>query len=260
MMRLDLYLTRLECVKSRQKAKSLIEGGYVKINNEKITTPSFLVDETGVLTVEINDPCPYVSRGGLKLEKILCECNVPVEGKIALDIGASTGGFTDCLLKHGAKIVYAVDSGTEQLDPSLKNDPRVISIENYNARNICYDDIKSYFDIITIDVSFISQTLILPSAISLLNENGYYLSLIKPQFEVGKEKVGKGGIVKKASDRFIGVQSVLECAEKHNMYCIYFSTSPIKGKDGNVEFLAVFLKNSKIKFNDSMIKKIVLDS
>ena len=259
-MRLDLFLAKLECVKSRQKAKSLIEGGYVKINGTKITKPSFLVDESSNLTIEIDDPCPYVSRGGLKLEKILQECNISVENKIALDIGASTGGFTDCLLKHGAKLVYAVDSGSNQLDKSLKEDPRVISIENYNARNICYDDIKSYFDIITIDVSFISQTYILPSAIELLREDGAYMALIKPQFEVGKERVGKGGIVKKPIDRFAGVQSVLECAEKSNMYCIYFSVSPITGGDGNVEFLAVFLKNSKIKINDSIIKKIVLES
>lgn len=259
MIRLDVFLTNNGYIRSRQRAKALIEGGYVIVNSKKITKPSFLIDESITQKIEINDPCPYVSRGGLKLEKMINEGNVDFNGKIVIDIGASTGGFTDCSLKHGASKVYAVDSGTNQLDLSLKNDPRVVSIENYNARDINYEDMGSYCDIVTIDVSFISQTYIMPSAIKLLNENGVYMSLIKPQFEVGREKIGKGGIVKKPSDRLFGVLKVINCASENGLACVYFSVSPILGGDGNVEFLAIFSKSSENIVDKNIIEKIVLN-
>lgn len=258
MIRLDLYLTNFGYVKSRQKAKSLIEGGFVTVNSKTITKPSFVVDEQQNLDIEISDPCPYVSRGGLKLEKILDEYPISLVEKIAMDIGASTGGFTDCLLQHGIRTVYAIDSGTNQLDESLKNDSRVISIENYNARNITYDDIGVYFDVITVDVSFISQTYILPSAVRLLNDTGVYMSLIKPQFEVGRENIGKGGIVKNLEFRLAGVKRVVDCANENGFKCVYFSTSPIFGGDGNVEYLAVFSKSSTSTVDNNTIKNIVL--
>ncbi len=259
MMRLDLYLSTFGYVKSRQKAKSLIDDGFVSVNGKKILKSSFLVDEQEELEIKISDPCPYVSRGGLKLEKAITEGSIDVFNKTAIDIGASTGGFTDCLLKHGARIVYAVDSGSNQLDTALKYNPRVVSMENYNARSISFADIGEYCDIITIDVSFISQTLIMPSAASLLRESGFYISLIKPQFEVGRARVGKGGIVKNPQDRLFGVEKIIECAEKLNMNCIYFSKSPILGGDGNIEYLAIFSKNKEKSLLDADIRRIVLE-
>ena len=259
MMRLDLYLSNFGYVKSRQKAKQLIEDGFVEVNSKKITKPSFLVDENEYISVKITDSCPYVSRGGLKLEKIIQDASVVVNGKIAIDIGASTGGFTDCLLKHGARMVYAVDSGSNQLVDSLKSDERVVSIENYNARNINLDDIGELCDIITIDVSFISQTYILPNAVSLLTDDGIYISLIKPQFEAGKGRIGKGGIVKKPQDRLLAVTRVLENAKLNGLNCSYFEKSPILGGDGNTEYLAVFSKKDKNVVSYQLIKKIILE-
>ncbi len=258
MIRLDLYLSSFGYVKSRQKAKSLIEDGYVLVNSQKITKPSFLIDEDKEHKIQISDPCPYVSRGGLKLEGAIKGSGIDVFGKIAIDIGASTGGFTDCLLKHGAKQVFSVDSGNNQLHESLRADKRVVSIENYNARAICYEDIGSFCDIITIDVSFISQTYILPNAVRLLNDDGLYFSLIKPQFEVGKEKIGKGGIVKNPKDRAFSVKKVIDCAKENGLFCIYFNVSPILGGDGNVEYIAVFSKNPQAVIEFNQIEKKVL--
>lgn len=258
-MRLDLYLSNFGYVKSRQKAKVLIEDGLVEVNFKKITKPSFLIDENENVSIKITDLCPYVSRGGLKLEKIINDARIDINGKIAVDIGASTGGFTDCLLKHGAKTVYAVDSGSNQLVASLRTDKRVVSIENYNARNINLKDIGEFCDIITIDVSFISQTYILPNAISLLNDGGLYISLIKPQFEVGKEKIGKGGIVKKPQDRLFAVEKILENAKLNGLNCTYFEKSPILGGDGNMEYLAVFAKKDENVVSYELIKKIILE-
>jgi 23S rRNA (cytidine1920-2'-O)/16S rRNA (cytidine1409-2'-O)-methyltransferase len=259
MIRLDLYLSNFGYVKSRQKAKTLIEDGFVNVNGKKITNSSYLIHEELENNIEISDPCPYVSRGGLKLEKAIVEGNVNVLNKTAIDIGASTGGFTDCLLKHGARIVYAVDSGSNQLDTALKYNSRVVSMENYNARTISFEDIGEFCDIITMDVSFISQTLIMPSAVSLLRESGAYISLIKPQFEVGKSRIGKGGIVKNPEDRLFGVEKIIECADALNMKCIYFSKSPILGGDGNTEYLAIFSKNAIKPIGNTDIKRIVLE-
>ena len=245
MMRVDLYLFNFGYVKSRQKAKSLIEQGHVIINGNAIKKPSFEVDETVVNIVEISDPCPYVSRGGLKLEKIIKELSLNISGKIAIDIGASTGGFTHCMLLNGASRVYAIDSGTSQLDECLAKDERVISIEGFNARYLTFEDIGQLVDIITIDVSFISQTLIIPAISSLLNENGIYISLIKPQFEVGKGKIGKGGIVKDKKYRYEAVLDVIGCASKHGLNCYAVFESPIQGGDGNIEYIAAFSKKEK---------------
>lgn len=257
-MRLDLYLYKNAYTKSRQKSKSLIEEGNVKINGSVILKPSFEIDEMVEQIVEITDNCPYVSRGGLKLELILKEARIDVNGCVCVDIGASTGGFTHCLLLNGAKKVFAVDSGTDQLDTILKNDSRVVSLEGFNARNISVEEIGESVDIITIDVSFISQTLILPSASKLLKENGYYLSLIKPQFEAGKSNIGKNGIVKDEKARHLSVCKVIESANLCGLSCIYLSKSPIKGGDGNIEYVAAFAK-CKNKLDDTAIKKIVYE-
>jgi 23S rRNA (cytidine1920-2'-O)/16S rRNA (cytidine1409-2'-O)-methyltransferase len=245
MMRADLYLYNFGYVKSRQKAKTLIEEGYVKINGVIVKKPSLDIDESAENLVDITDICPYVSRGGLKLEKIINELNLDINSKVAIDIGASTGGFTHCLLLNGASKVYAIDSGTSQLDESLAVDDRVVSIEGYNARYLKLDDIGQLVDLITIDVSFISQTLIIPTITCLLKENGIYISLIKPQFEVGKGKIGKGGIVKEKKYRYEAVSGVIDCACKHGLNCYALFESPIQGGDGNIEYIAAFSKNEK---------------
>ena len=255
-MRLDLYLFQNGYVKSRQRAKSLIEEGNVMVNGIAIQKPSFDIVEDA--KIEIFDDCPYVSRGGLKLEGILNATGDDVSNKVCIDIGASTGGFTHCLLLKGANKVYAIDSGTNQLAEELKNDERVISIENFNARNLTQDLIGEAVDIITIDVSFISQNLILPNISVLLKGEGIFYSLIKPQFEVGRALVGKGGIVKDKKARLIAVNSVISCAKEHGLKCNKFLKSPIQGGDGNVEYLASFSKNGYEVSND-YIKKIVFE-
>ena len=255
-MRLDLYLFQNGFVKSRQKAKVLIEEGNVKVNGMVAKKPSFdVIDDA---KIEIFDDCPYVSRGGLKLEGILNATGEDVRGKICIDIGASTGGFTHCLILKGAKKVYAIDSGTNQLAAELRIDSRVVSMENFNARSLTLDTVGEKADIITIDVSFISQNLILPNINQLLNDDGVFFSLIKPQFEVGKALVGKGGIVKDKKARLIAVNSVLACASQHGLICNKFLKSPIQGGDGNVEYLASFSKNGN-SVSQEYIKKIVFE-
>ena len=258
MIRLDVYLNEQGYVKSRQKAKSLIEDGCVLIDSVVIKKPSHPIDPNANPSVEIIDTCPYVSRGALKLERAINDISLNVSGKTCIDIGASTGGFTDCLLRHGAMKVYAIDSGTNQLDASLKSNPRVVSIEGYNARALSFEDIGELADIITVDVSFISQSYIIPPASKLLDGDGVVISLIKPQFEVGKSKIGKGGIVKKAEYRLDAALKIINCARENKLNCIYFSESPIVGGDGNVEFLAAFKKNSDNLITEAQIKNIIM--
>ena len=256
-MRLDLYLFQEGYTKSRQRAKSLIEEGCVRLDGLVIKKPSYDISSKEH-KIEITDECPYVSRGGLKLEGILKATNTDVNGTVCLDIGASTGGFTHCLLLNGASRVYAVDSGTEQLDESLRHDERVVSMENFNARSLSFDDIGEAVDIITIDVSFISQNLIIPRLCDVLKDDGVYLSLIKPQFEVGRAKVGKGGIVKDKASRLLAVNSVIDCARRCGLVCNKLIKSPIQGGDGNVEYLACFGKHGN-GIDSAVIKKIVFE-
>lgn len=256
-MRLDIYLFQKKNVKSRQKAKALIEEGNVKVNGQVILKPSFeIVNEQSI--IEIVDNCPYVSRGGLKLEGVLKVTGISVADKVCIDIGSSTGGFTHCLLLNGAKRVYAIDSGTDQLAQQLKNDKRVVSIENFNARNLNQDTVKEKAYIITIDVSFISQNLIIPNIPQLLSEDGVFFSLIKPQFEVGRSLVGKGGIVKDKKSRHLAVKSVINCAKEFGLKCTKFLKSPIQGGDGNIEYLAAFSKQGD-EICEEYIKKIVFE-
>ena len=255
-MRLDIYLFQKGFVKSRQKAKNLIEEGNVKVNGVVVEKSSFEVLYD--VKVEILDNCPYVSRGGLKLEGILRATGDDISEKVCLDIGASTGGFTHCLLLKGAKKVYAIDSGTNQLAEELKKDTRVVSIENFNARNLTLDTIGETADIVTIDVSFISQNLILPNIVKLLKDSGIFYSLIKPQFEVGRALVGKGGIVKDKKARLIAINSVINCAKEHGLICNKFLKSPIQGGDGNIEYLASFSKNG-CAVSEEYVKKIVFE-
>jgi 23S rRNA (cytidine1920-2'-O)/16S rRNA (cytidine1409-2'-O)-methyltransferase len=193
--RIDVLLTKKGLAPSREKAKILIMAGEIYAGNERITRPDRKISEDTPIDVKKN-PIPYVSYGGMKLEKAIDAFSIDVKGKKAIDIGSSTGGFIDCLLQHGTSVVYAVDVGTHQLHEHLRADKRVIVKENLNARYLTFEDIGEQADIITIDVSFISLKMILPVTIPLLSNNGNVVSLVKPQFEVGRFEVGKGGIVK----------------------------------------------------------------
>lgn len=241
-MRIDVFLTENGIVPSRSRAKELLQKGAIRLCGKVVTKPSYEVPES--LTpaeVQIDeDENKYVGRGGYKLEAALNTFCVDVNGKVALDIGASTGGFTDCLLKNGAKKVYAIDSGTAQLHKSLFDDERVVSIENYNARYLDKKDFSDVIDLVTIDVSFISQTLIIPKIAEILPVGASFISLIKPQFEVGRNCIGKKGIVKDEKARNSAVKKVCDFACSVGFDLVALTQSPIYGGDGNIEFLAYF--------------------
>ena len=255
-MRLDVYLYSTNYVKSRQKAKTLIEEGNIVVDSKVIKKPSYEIDESKEYDIQVTDSCPYVSRGGLKLEKMLYELDINLKNKIAIDIGSSTGGFTHCLLVNGIAKVYAVDSGSNQLHESLLDDERVVSMENFNARNLTLDNIGHLVDIVVCDVSFISQTFIIEVAKNLIKDDGIYIGLIKPQFEVGKGKVGKSGIVKEAKYRFEAIKKIVEHAKCNGFKCISFVKSPIVGGDGNIEYVCAFAKIDNTEYKEILLNKI----
>lgn len=254
-MRIDKYISQKNPSLSRTKIKSLIENGYVKISGKTVEKPSYEIDEgTDFSQVAITgtpDELAYVGRGGLKLEAALEFFKIDVIGMKACDIGASTGGFTDCLLKRGAERVYAVDSGHGQLHESLKNNSRVVSLEGFNARNLTSKETDGLCDIAVSDVSFISQTHIIPNASSILCDSGIYIGLIKPQFEAGRKYIGKNGIVKDSEAYIISASNVINCAQSNGFICFGLIKSPIFGGDGNTEFLMICRKQSKDKVTDS---------
>ena len=239
-MRVDLFLVERGYAKSREAARRSIDAALVKIDGKTVAKAGEKIDEALPHEVDFTPLIPYVSRGGLKLEEALRKFSIDPTGMRAVDIGASTGGFTDCLLKHGASFVVAVDSGHGQLNPDLLSDARVKSLEGLNARTLSLSDIGEPCDIAVMDVSFISQTYILPQIPALLKEGGVAITLIKPQFEVGKSGVGKGGIVRHAEDRKAAVARVIETARSVGLYLAGLVPSPISGGDGNREFLALF--------------------
>ena len=243
-MRIDLYLVSTSRAKSRAHAKEMIDGGFVLLNGKTVKKSSVDVLESDV--IEVNAPPPkYVSRGGLKLDAALSSFGVDPSGKICCDIGSSTGGFTDCLLQHGAVKVYAVDSGTDQLDPSLREDGRVVSIEQFNARDLSVGTLGEFCDIVTADVSFISQTYIIGRAADVLKDGGIYIGLIKPQFECGREGLGKKGIVKDEKVRLEAVRKVIQYARNEGLRVDSVIESPIRGGDGNTEYLFCGVKVPK---------------
>ncbi len=240
-MRADLYLAEYGYVKSRTAARKYIEQGHALLDGKVIAKPSQEVSE-GDHKVEILERERYVSRGGLKLEGALRAFGIDVRGMRAVDIGASTGGFTDCLLQSGARFVYAIDSGRDQLDPDLVLDERVANMEGVNARFMTPEDIGGCADIVVMDVSFISQTLILPSVTNLLRQGGIYIGLIKPQFEAGRAALDKHGVVKSTKHRRAAVERVLDAAAEVGLGLYGLIASPIEGGDGNVEYLAYYIK------------------
>ncbi len=244
-MRLDVYLLEKGLVSSRTEAKGFIVESAVKINGKTVTKPAFDVPEDA--TVEIDKSAKkYVGRGGLKLESAISAFGISVKNKRALDVGASSGGFTDCLLQHGAASVIAVDSGTAQLVEKLRRDERVISIENYNARYMKREDLPYVPDLCVMDVSFISATYIIPAIKDVLASGADFICLIKPQFEVGKSGLGKGGIVKNDKLRRDAVDKVVKFATENGFLSLSVIESPIIGGDGNIEFLAHFRNGEQL--------------
>ncbi len=227
---------------SRSKASAAIAEGRVKVNGEVVLKTSYPTDENAEIAISAGDA--FVSRAYRKLKTALDEFSVNPAGETAVDIGASTGGFTQCLLEHGAKKVYAVDVGTNQLHPIIKGDPRVVNMEATNARTLTKDAFPEEITLAVMDVSFISQSKIYPAVSDILVNGGKLISLIKPQFEVGRENIGKNGIVKDKSEKLIEKvkENLRRCAAENGLIMKSFTASPISGGDGNKEYLALFIK------------------
>lgn len=239
--RIDKLLVELGFADSRTKAQALVMAGLVLVNEKRVEKPSesFAVDAKIRLKGQTAES-KYVGRGGLKLERALQEFNIRPDEYVCLDVGASTGGFTDCLLRHGAKKVVTVDVGTNQLVWKIRNDERVEARENVNARYLKPEDFAGKFDLIVMDVSFISVTKIIPALVPLLQGDGKIIILIKPQFEVGKGEVEKGGIVKDAEKHQRVIREINAFAENCGLKVCGVINSPILGADGNKEFLALY--------------------
>ena len=239
--RIDRLLFERGFADSRSKAHALIMSGVVLVGEKRVEKPSEMFLAVSEIRIKGDSPSSkYVSRGGLKLEKALTEFHICPNEYVCLDIGSSTGGFTDCLLQHGAGRVVAIDSGTNQLAWKLRSDPRVEVREHTNARNLTPGDFTESFDLIVIDVSFISITKILPALVPLMKGEGRIIALIKPQFEVGKGEVGKGGIVREPEKHQKVVDAVNHCAVALGLRLVGVIDSPILGAEGNKEFLSLY--------------------
>ena len=242
--RIDRILVQRGLADSRTKAQAMVMAGAVLVNNQRIDKPSDLIPQEADIRIKgADDPTSrYVSRGGVKLEAALREFAIHVRGLECLDVGASTGGFTDCLLQHGARKVIALDVGHNQLDWRLRTDLRVEVREGVNARYLRAQDFESKFDLVVMDVAFISATKVMPAIEPLLNESGRLITLIKPQFEVGRGEVGKGGVVREPEKHQRVVEEVNNVARELGFRVLQVIESPLRGADGNVEFLALYEK------------------
>lgn len=254
-MRIDTYLSTEGLAKSRSRAAELIERGFVTVNGKIVTKPAYNVGE-GDLVAVTGEEHGFVGRGGMKLDGALDLFRLDVTGFVCADIGASTGGFTDCLLKRGAEHVYAIDSGHGQLDQKLINDPRVTNIEGCNARYMDETTLPERCDCAVCDVSFISETLIIPTLPKVLREGGVYVALIKPQFECGRDAIGKGGIVKDKKQHIAAIRRVLSSANEHGLAPQALVRSPILGGDGNREFLFYAILGGVSKVTENDIKEV----
>ena len=241
--RLDVLLVKQNLATSREKAKAMIMSGVVFVNGEREDKAGSMFNEEKS-TIEIKGhTLKYVSRGGLKLEKAMTHFGVTVDGCTCMDIGSSTGGFTDCMLQNGAVKVFAVDVGHGQLDWKLRNDPRVVCMERTNIRYVTPEDIGEPIDFASVDVSFISLTKVLPVAKTLLSPTGRIVCLIKPQFEAGREKVGKKGVVRDKAVHLEVIEKIMNFAIGHNFELLNLEFSPIKGPEGNIEYLLYLQKH-----------------
>ena len=244
-MRLDVYLVEKGLFTTRNKAQSAIKDNAISINGKIVSKPNFDVSEFDDVTI-VKESNPYVSRGGFKLEKAIKEFNLDFKDKVILDIGSSTGGFTDCSLKHGAKLVYSVDVGTDQLDKSLLNRDDVVVYEQTNILDVY--ELPHHIDFMVMDVSFVSIEVILPAVDRFLDDTNGFVCLIKPQFEVGKVHM-KNGIVKDRNTHIKVIENVRDVLKKYNMGILKLIPSPILGGSGNKEFLAYIKRNVESKIN-----------
>ena len=247
--RLDVLLVQEGYAASREKAKAIIMAGDVFVDGQREDKAGTTFDPSKIKLEVRGSTLPYVSRGGLKLEKAIRQFGLLLSDKICMDIGASTGGFTDCMLQKKEKKVYSVDVGHGQLDWKLRNDNRVVCMEKTNFRYMVPEDIEDEPDFASVDVSFISLTKILLPARALLKENGEMVCLIKPQFEAGKEKVGKKGVVKEPAVHEEVIRKVVDFADLLGFEILHLDFSPIKGPEGNIEYLVHLRKNSQRTLN-----------
>ena len=252
--RLDVLLVRRGLAESREKAKAVIMAGCVYVNDQKEDKAGAMFDETKISNLEVRgNTLPYVSRGGLKLAKAMKQFDISLEGKVCMDIGASTGGFTDCMLQNGAVKVYSVDVGHGQLAWKLRNDERVVCMEKTNFRYMVREDIQDDLDFASVDVSFISLTKILGPAYNLLKTDAQMVCLIKPQFEAGREKVGKKGVVRDKAVHEEVIERIITFALENGFSVHHLEYSPIKGPEGNIEYLV------HIEKSDEAIKEESVD-
>ncbi len=253
--RLDVYLHTNNLTESRERARQLIISSCVYVNDRLATKPSFKVHSSD--KIEVKNNFEFVGRGASKLEKAIRYFNIDVENKEAVDIGASTGGFTDYLVKNNAKMVYAVDVGHNQLHESLKNNEHVMNLEGTNFRYIDTAIFKKCVDIITADVSFISLKLIFPKIAEISNDNTDIIVLIKPQFEAGRQNIGKNGIIKDKKVHLDVLKNIQMYCGENNMCLKNITFSPIKGGDGNIEYLAHIKKNIQTLLTENQFKDLI---
>ena len=253
--RLDKLLVERGLFTTREKAKRAILAGLVKVDDKCLDKPGARVEDN--VEIERENTLAYVSRGGLKLEKALEEFKIGVENKVALDVGASTGGFTDCLLSRGAKRVYALDVGYGQLDWKLRNDPRVKNLERINIRYFQKEDLEEKVDLLTIDVSFISLEKVFPAAVNLLKESGEIIALIKPQFEAERKETKKG-VVRDPQVHESVICKVIRAARKEDLLVRDLTASPLRGPAGNIEyFIHLTKKGKELEDTEERMKKII---
>lgn len=241
--RLDILVVKSGLAASREKAKTMIMEGLVLVDGQREDKPGSVFKDTVEITLK-GKPLQYVSRGGLKLEKAMKSFNIALDGCVCMDVGSSTGGFTDCMLQNGAVKVYSVDVGYGQLDWKLRNDDRVVCMEKTNARYLTKEDIQELPDFVSVDVSFISLTKILNVVYELLKDRGSTAALIKPQFEAGRDKVGKKGVVREPKIHEEVINSVLEFAVNTGFVPKGLDFSPVKGPEGNIEYLIYLVKDT----------------
>ena len=241
--RLDVLLVERGLQESRQRAQAAIMSGEVFVGGQRVDKPGTAVPEDA--QIEVRGGLAYVSRGGLKLEKAMATFPIDLRGAVCADIGASTGGFTDCMLQNGAEKVYAVDVGYGQLAWKLRSDPRVVCLERTNARYLTHEQVPDELDFASIDVSFISLKLIFPALYELLREGGHIACLIKPQFEAGREKVGKKGVVRDPDVHLEVLEHFLEHAKENHLTVLGITYSPIRGPEGNIEYLGYLEKGPR---------------
>ena len=253
-IRLDQYVFEEGYTESRQRAQALIMAGVVYVNNQKVDKAGYMVKDADKVEVRGKD-LKYVSRGGYKLEKAIELYGLDLTDKICMDIGASTGGFTDCMLQNGAKKVYSVDVGYGQLAWKLRTDERVVNMEKTNIRNVTAEDLDEKINFFSVDVSFISLKHIFPVAFSISTEDVTGACLVKPQFEAGKEKVGKKGVVRDSAVHKEVIENVIGYAHQNGFFVKELTFSPIKGPEGNIEFLIVITKNEA----DDLVDEAAID-